>query len=448
MSRQPVVVVVGRPNVGKSTLFNRLTRSRRALVHDLPGVTRDRIFGEAERPGFGNGFLTLVDTGGLLMVDEDTFVPLIRGQAETAIRDGDVVLFMLDGEAGPIPEDHEIAEYLRGLGVPVVPVVNKGDRKAVELQAHEFHRLGLGTPVVISAEHGTGLDQLWDALDEYLPAPEESESDEDGRRDEIPVAVIGRPNVGKSSLVNCLLGDDRLLVSEISGTTRDAVDTVLGKDGTRYLFVDTAGIRRKGRTDRGPEVLSVVMARLYLERADVCLLVVDAEEGITRQDAHVGGYAWEAGRAVILVVNKWDLVKNRAQGRELIESQVGQHLKFMRHSPRIYLSALTGKGVHRLFPAMRERHEAFRQRVTTNELNRIVRDAWDSRPPPMGGRKAPKLYYCSQVHRAPPNFVLFTNLTRDLHFSYMRYLENVLRDALGLDGVPIRVMIRGRQSKP
>ena len=447
MSRQPVVVVVGRPNVGKSTLFNRLTRSRRALVHDLPGVTRDRIFGEAERPGFGKGFVTLVDTGGLLMEDEDTFVPLIRGQAETAIRDGDVVLFLLDGEAGPIPEDQEIAEYLRGLGVPVVPVVNKGDRKAVELQAHEFHRLGLGTPVVISAEHGTGLDDLWDALDEYLPEPEDFDPEEDGRRDEIPVAVIGRPNVGKSSLVNCLLGDDRLLVSEISGTTRDAVDTVLEKDGTRYLFVDTAGIRRKGRTDRGPEVLSVVMARRYLERADLCLLVVDAEEGITRQDSHVGGYAWEAGRAVILVVNKWDLVKDKARGREVIESQVNQHLKFMRHAPRIHLSALTGKGVHRLFPAMRDRHQAYRRRVSTNELNRLVRDAWDSRPPPMAGKKGPKLYYCSQVHHAPPHFVLFTNLTRDLHFSYMRYLVNVLRNALSLDGVPIRVMFRGRQSK-
>lgn len=300
LSRQPTVVVVGRPNVGKSTLFNRLTRSRRALVHDLPGVTRDRILGEAERPG--GGTVTLVDTGGLLMEDEDAFVPLIRGQAEAAIRDGDVVLLLLDGDAGPIPEDREIADYLRGLAVPVVPVVNKGDRKEVALQAHEFHRLGLGDPVVISAEHGTNMDLLWEAMEPHLPPVEVTEEVEEDS-DQIPVAVIGRPNVGKSSLINRLLGDERLLVSEISGTTRDAVDTILVKDGVRFQFVDTAGIRRKGKTDQGPEVLSVVMARRYLERADLCLLVVDAEEGITKQDAHVGGYAWEAGRAVILVVN-------------------------------------------------------------------------------------------------------------------------------------------------
>jgi len=441
LSRQPVVVVVGRPNVGKSTLFNRLTRSRRALVHDLPGVTRDRIFGEAERPGGGS--VVLVDTGGLLMEDEDTFIPLIRGQAETAIKDGDVVIFLLDGEAGPIPEDREISDYLRVLGVPVVPVVNKGDRKRVELQSHEFHRLGLGNPVVISAEHGTGMDLLWDELAPHLPPAEESE--ETGvAGDEIPVAVIGRPNVGKSSLINQLICDERLLVSEVPGTTRDAVDTILEKDGVRYQFVDTAGIRRKGRTDRGPEVLSVVMARRYLERADLCLLVVDADEGITNQDAHVAGYAWEAGRAVILVVNKWDLVSDRALGRERIEVQAAQHLKFMRHSTRVFLSALTGKGIHRLFPAMQDLHRAYHLRISTNELNRILRAAWDQSPPPMAGRKAPKIYYCSQVRDAPPQFVLFTNLAKPVHFSYLRYLENVLRDAMGLDGVPIRVIIRGR----
>ena len=443
MSRLPVVVVVGRPNVGKSTLFNRLTRSRRALVHDLPGVTRDRIFGEADRPG--GGAVTVVDTGGLLMEDEDTFIPLIRGQAEAAIRDGDVVVFLLDGEAGPIPEDREIADYLRGLGVPVVAVVNKGDRKGVDLQAHEFHRLGLGEPVVISAEHGVGVDRLWDALGPHLPTIDEEAAAEAARGDEIPVAVIGRPNVGKSSLINRLLGDERLLVSEVPGTTRDAIDTILEKDGVRYQFVDTAGIRRKGKTDRGPEVLSVVMSRRYLERADLCLVVVDADEGITKQDAHVAGYAWEAGRGVILVVNKWDLITDRAQGRERLEHLAGQHLKFMRHAPRVYLSALDGKGVHRLFPAMQELHRAYRSRSSTNHLNRIVREAWDSRPPAMAGKKAPRLYYCTQVRHSPPHFVLFTNLPKSPHFSYVRYLENVLRRALGLDGVPFRVIIRGRE---
>jgi GTP-binding protein len=442
LSRLPVVVVVGRPNVGKSTLFNRLTRSRRALVHDLPGVTRDRIFGEADRPG--GGAVTVVDTGGLLMEDEDTFVPLIRGQAEAAIRDGDVVVFLLDGEAGPIPEDREITDYLRGLGVPIVPVVNKGDRKGVDLQALEFHRLGLGDPVVVSAEHGRGIDLLWDALEPHLP-PVDEEVEEDARGDEIPVAVIGRPNVGKSSLINRLLGDERLLVSEVSGTTRDAVDTILEKDGVRYQFVDTAGIRRKGKTDRGPEVLSVVMARRYLERADLCLVVVDADEGITKQDAHVAGYAWEAGRGVILVVNKWDLIEDRGLGRERLEHQAGQHLKFMRHSPRVYLSALDGKGVHRLFPAMQQLHRAYRSRCSTNDLNRIVQGAWERRPPAMAGKRGPRLYYCTQVRHSPPHFVLFTNLPKSPHFSYMRYLENALRQALGLDGVPFRVIIRGRE---
>jgi GTP-binding protein len=259
------------------------------------------------------------------------------------------------------------------------------------------------------------------------------------------VAIIGRPNVGKSSLLNRLVGDSRSLVSSTPGTTRDAVDELLAKDDHVFRFVDTAGIRRKGRTDKGPEVLSVVMARKHLERADLCLLLVDAVEGITKQDAHVAGYAWEAGRALALVVNKWDLVDNRQEQRDRLLMQMSQHLKFMRHSPVTFLSALTGKGVHRLVPAMVDLHRAQTSTSSTSELNRILHRAWERTPPPMAGRKAPKLYYCSQVRSSPPGFVLFTNLTQDLHFSYLRYLENALREALGLDGVPIRVMIRGRK---
>lgn len=445
MSVQPIIVIVGRPNVGKSTLFNRLTRSRRALVHDLPGVTRDRIIGEAERPGGGQ--VTVVDTGGLLLEDEDRFVPMIRSQAEVAIKGGDVVLLLLDGEHGLIPEDREIAEYLRALGVPVVPVVNKADRKGVDLQAQEFFRLGLGEPIAVSAEHGTGLVELWDGLDIHLPEAEILDDEDRGLpEDEIHVAVIGRPNVGKSSLVNRLVGDARVLVSEVPGTTRDAVDVICEVDGARFRFVDTAGIRRKGRTDKGPEVLSVVVARRHLERAQICLLLVDAVEGITRQDGHVAGYAWDAGRGLVLVVNKWDLVTDREQAREEMSDQIDQQLKFLRQTPQVFLSALTGKGVHRLFPTMRQVHRAHGAKISTSDLNRVVKDAFNRNPPPSLGKKQPKIYYCTQVHTRPPHFVLFTNLDKKPHFSWTRYMENVLREAFSLEGVPFRVMIRGRKS--
>ncbi len=445
MTHQPIVVIVGRPNVGKSTLFNRLTRSRRALVHDLPGVTRDRIIGEAERPGGGQ--VTVVDTGGLLLNNEDYFVPMIRSQAEVAITGGDVVLLLLDGVLGLIPEDRDIAEYLRTLEIPVIPVVNKADRKGVDLQAHEFFRLGLGEPIAVSAEHGTGLVELWDALDLHLPEVEAAdldESDDDG--DEIHVAVIGRPNVGKSSLFNRLVGDARVLVSEVPGTTRDAVDVICEVDGVSFRFVDTAGIRRKGRTDKGPEVLSVVVARRHLERAQICLVLVDAVEGITRQDGHIAGYAWEAGRGVVLVVNKWDLVTDREQARKQMTDEIDQQLKFLRQTPQVFLSALTGKGIHRLFPTMRQVHRAHGTRVSTSDLNRVVKDAFSRNPPSSLGKKQPKIYYCTQVHTRPPHFVLFTNLDKKPHFSWIRYMENVLREAFSLEGVPFRVMIRGRKS--
>ncbi len=442
MSRTPVVVIVGRPNVGKSTLFNRLTASRRALVHDLPGVTRDRIVGEARAPG--GGTVTVVDTGGLLLEDEDRFIPLIRAQAETALRAADAVIFLLDGEAGPIPEDADIAGYLRAIGTPIVVAVNKADRKNVDLAAHELYALGLGDPVVISAEHGTGIADLWEALAPHLePAGDDLEDDE-GWRD-ARVAIIGRPNVGKSSLLNRLVGEPRVLVSEVPGTTRDAVDVLVESDGARYRFVDTAGIRRRGRTDRGPEVLSVVMARRAVRRAHVCLVLVDAAEGITKQDAHVAGLAWEAGRGVILVVNKWDLADDRQAWRERLEAEAGRHLKFMRHAPVLFLSAATGAGLGKLLPAVAAVHRAYRLEASTSQVNAVLRPAWERQPPSAGGREA-KLFYATQVGTGPPSFVLFTNLNRKVHFSYLRYIENVLREQFGLAGVPIRVMIRGRKN--
>jgi GTP-binding protein len=442
VKRQPVIVIVGRPNVGKSTLFNRLTHSRRALVHNLPGVTRDRIVGEAK---WRHGVATVVDTGGLLFEDSDAFVPLIRSQADVAVREADAVIFILDGESGLVPEDREIAGWLRALDVAVLPVVNKSDRGGVEYQAHEFFGLGLGEPTLVSAEHGHGFADLWDALEPLIQIGDDDEEEAEDAS-EARIAIVGRPNVGKSSLLNRLVGDERVLVTDVPGTTRDSIDVILERDGTRFRFVDTAGIRRKGRTDKGPEVLSVVMARRNLERAHICLLLVDAVEGVTRQDAHVGGYAWEAGCGVIVIVNKWDLISDRQVGRDRIESQLSQHFKFIRHSPVIFLSALTGKGVHRLFPVMRDIHQARGQKVATADLNRMIKSAWDNRPPPMKGKREPRFFYAAQVQSAPPAFVLFTNLASKPHFSYLRYIENVLRETLGLDGIPIRVMIRGRKS--
>ncbi len=446
MSPQPVVVIVGRPNVGKSTLFNRLTGSRRALVHDLPGVTRDRIVGEARRPG--GGVVTVVDTGGLLMEDEDRFIPLIRSQAEAALDTADAIIFLLDGEAGVIPEDRELANYLRARRAAVVPVVNKADRKLAELQAHEFHVLGFGEPVLVSAEHGTGIQDLFEALEVHLPpaAPEAGEGEEEADGGgEARVAIVGRPNVGKSSLLNRLAGEERVLVSEVPGTTRDAVDVVLEVDGARMRFVDTAGIRRKGKTDKGPEVLSVVMARRQLERSHLSLVLLDATRGVTSQDAHVAGYAWESGRGVILVVNKWDLVPDRGSSREKLEAEIGRKLKFLHHAPRVFLSARTGEGVHKLWPLIRQVYAGTVLKATTSELNRVLRQAWERRPPPSKRRKEAKLFYATQVGILPPRFVLFTNLASAPHFSYVRHMENVLRDAFGLAGVPIRVMIRGRE---
>jgi GTP-binding protein len=440
------VVIVGRPNVGKSTLFNRLTGSRRALVHDRPGVTRDRIIGDGEGPG--GRPVVIVDTGGLVLEDDGSdMVAGIRSQAEAAIREGDVVLLLLDGEAGPLPPDHDIAGYLRTLDVPVIPVVNKADRSAVALGASEFYSLGLGEPVPVSAEHGTGIDELWRAVEPHLGATEGEEPEEgtDASR-EIQVAIIGRPNVGKSSLLNRLVGAERTLVSEVPGTTRDAIDVVIEREGSRFRFVDTAGIRRKGRTDRGPEVLSVVMARRHLERAHLCLLLIDAVTGVTRQDAHIGGYAWEAGRAVVVVANKWDLVEDGAAARARLEDDLERQLKYLRHAPLVSVSAVTGRGVARLYSTMAGVFAAHSRQVPTSELNRVLHAAWQRRPPPAAGRSQPKLYYASQVHRAPPRFVLFTNLPRAPHFSYLRHVENVLRTAFGLDGVPIQVMIRGRTS--
>jgi len=430
----PTVAIVGRPNVGKSTLFNRLARSRRAITHDLPGVTRDRVAVDVERPSGGK--VVLIDTGGFEPESAEPIPAMVRRQAMQAVETADAVVFMVDGAAGLIPADEEIAVQLRRSGRPVILAVNKGDRRDATLGAGEFAALGFPM-LTVSAEHGHGIGALWDALEPLLPPPDEEAGI---AAEELSVAIVGRPNVGKSSLLNRLLGEERVMVSEVAGTTRDAVDTVIEIDGRRVRLIDTAGIRRRGRTDRGPEVLSVVMARKAIERAHICLLLLDGEQGITAQDAHVAGLVLEAGRGAVVVVNKSDLIGRDAALRRDLAERVVDRLKFLKGTPVVFVSALTGEGVATLAPTTFAVAEAFALRMGTGELNRVLRAAWDHHPPP-GGKRPAKLLYATQIGSRPPRIALFTN-RQELHFSYLRFLENTVRQAFPLAGVPVRFIMR------
>ena len=450
----PTIAIVGRPNVGKSTLFNRLTGARRALAHDLPGVTRDRVVGEAKRPA--GGVVTVVDTGGFEPESEDLIPRLIRGQILVALEEASVVVLVVDAAAGLTPADQEVVAaaagvppaYLVGgagggrVGMRVVVAANKSDRTAGAVGADEFTVLGFDV-VGISAEHGRGIGDLWDALEPFLPPPEESEAG----APELAVAIVGRPNVGKSSLINRLLGEDRVLVSAIPGTTRDAVDTLLTYGERTIRLVDTAGIRRRGRTETGPEVLSVVMARKAIERADVCVLMIDALEGLTAQDTHVAGLINDAGRAVVVAINKADLIKTgEARSRADLGEQALDRLKFLKDTPIVFISAHTGAGIAKLLPRVLASGGAFRIRISTGELNRVLRAAWERQPPP-GGRRPVRLYYATQTGTGPPRFALFTSTSHELHFSYQRYLENALRAAFPLAGTPLRFIMRVRHER-
>jgi GTP-binding protein len=436
----PTVAIVGRPNVGKSTLFNRLTRARRAITHDLPGVTRDRVAADAPRPA--GGVVVVVDTGGFEPESEAEIPAMVREQALLAVAGADAVVLVVDGTQGLVPPDREIAAQLHKAGAPAVVAVNKQDRRDAAHSSGEFSELGF--PVVeVAAEHGLGTGELWEELEKVLPAPQEENPEEA----ELAVAIVGRPNVGKSSLLNRLLGQERVLVSEVPGTTRDAVDTLVVCGGRPVRLIDTAGIRRKGRTDRGPEVLSVIMATRAIERAQVCLVVVDAGEGMTAQDSHVAGYVSEAGRGAVVVINKADLIAEQGpEGREALKRRVLERLKFLKGTPVLFASATTGVGVAHLLPAALEVGEAFTTRAATGELNRVLRAAWERQPPP-GGKRPPRLYYATQTASAPPRFALFVSGTGKLHFSYLRYLENAVREAFPLAGVPIRFNIRGKRDR-
>ena len=435
----PTVAIVGRPNVGKSTLFNRLTRSRKALTHDLPGVTRDRVAGDARRPG--GGTVVVVDTGGFEPESGEPIPVLIRHQALRAVEDADAVVLVVDGAQGMVSADEEIAAVLRRAGRPVVLAVNKEDRRDAAAGEADFARLGIPA-VALSAEHGRGIDALWEALEPYLPPPEEAAPAEV----ELAVAIVGRPNVGKSSLLNRLLGEERVLVSEVPGTTRDAVDTLLEWRGRHVRLVDTAGIRRRGRTERGPEVLSVVMARKAIERSQVCLVVLDGGEGVTAQDTHVAGLVTEAGRGAVVVVNKSDLLPAGAAARREGAERIRERLKFLHDTPLVFVSALTGAGVSKVLAHALEVGAGYTRRVTTGELNRVLRAAWERHPPP-GGKRPVRLYYATQTGSAPPRFTLFTSATSGLHFSYLRYLENAVRAAFPFEGVPVTFIMRWRGSR-
>jgi GTP-binding protein len=432
MSVTPTVAIVGRPNVGKSTLFNRLVGRRQSIVHDLPGVTRDRISGLCE---IVDGHpVQLVDTGGLVPGDD----PLgLNQQVMLAVEESDLLLFVVDGKEGLIPADQEVWEALRPSGKPTVLVVNKADTSEAQDRYGEFYRLGVDRQLLLSAEHGRGIEELRETVAELLPAPEAGEVPEAPA-----VAVVGRPNVGKSSLLNRIVGAERVLVSPVAGTTRDPVDTLVRRGDREYLLVDTAGIRRRSRTSGTPEELAVMMARRQIERARIAVLVLDASQGVTSGDLAIAGSIWELGRAAVVAVNKWDLLNPEA--RERLEEGWPRLDQILASPERVNTSAESGRGVEKLFPALDRTLEAFATELTTSEVNRLFERAVGRNKPPAVKGRPWKLYYATQVSTAPPTFMLFANRTLPRADTYRRYLENQLRQALELPGVPIRLVIRKR----
>ena len=438
------VVIVGRPNVGKSTLFNRLAGKRRALIHDLPGMTRDRLT-EVVALDDGRRY-ELTDTGGLEYGDTpmSAFAGEIRQQAQRALADADFIIFVVDGAAGVLAEDRDIAQELRAESAKTVLVVNKTDRKDADESAPEFWELGFERLMPMSAEHGGGIDDLIDAISEIVPpeSPEEEEEDADAP---VRVAIIGRPNVGKSSLLNKLTKEERAVVSPISGTTRDAIDSELERNGRSYILIDTAGIRRKGKTTDEAEKLAVISARKAIERCEIALVMIDATEGVTGQDATVAGYAEDAGRAAMLLVNKWDADEHAQDDYKKFEDQTRFRLKFLSYAPLEFISAKTGRRVEKIFPRIDQIIAGYRKRFRTSELNTILERAVAAHQPPAVRGKPRRFYYVTQLKAGPPTFALFSNVDEPIHFSYRRYLENQFRDALGLVGCPVHFVVRARK---
>ena len=436
---KPIVAIVGRPNVGKSTFFNRITRSKDALVDNFPGVTRDRIYGDAS---WNDIEFTLVDTGGFLLEDEDDFTQQIRFQVQQAIEDADVITLLLDGKQGISPFDKDIVEILRSITKPVFYAVNKIDGEEQEKNMYDFCSLGIEKLYPVSAEHRYGVSDFLDDLVLALPefAPEKSQ-------DIIKLAVVGRPNVGKSSLINRILGENRLLVTDIPGTTRDAIDTICNINGKSFLLIDTAGIRRKGKVSKKLEKFSIIKALRSLDRCDVALIVMDADEGITEQDINIAGYAFERGCGCILLLNKWDLIEKDTNTAKKYYDRLRMEAKYLSFAPAITISALTGQRVSKIFKLVDEVYSQYAMRIGTGQLNRILDQAIKKNEPSLHKGKRLKFYYATQVSAKPPTFICFVNYPDAVHFSYKRYLINQIRAEAGLDKTPVRLFFRQRTGK-
>ncbi|GIO55294.1 MULTISPECIES: ribosome biogenesis GTPase Der [Paenibacillus] len=437
---RPVVAIVGRPNVGKSTIFNRLVGDRLAIVEDKPGVTRDRIYSVAEWNGKP---FSVIDTGGIEIDGDDEILKSIRMQAELAIEEADVIVFMCDAKSGVTQSDEEVAQMLFRSGKPIVLAVNKVDNLQRNDDIYEFYSLGFGDPIAISGSHGTGIGDLLDAIVDILPDLTDDEYDEDVIR----VALIGRPNVGKSSLVNAILGEERVIVSDIAGTTRDAIDTPFERDGQRYVLIDTAGMRKRGKVYETTEKYSVMRAMRAIERADVVLVVINGEEGIIDQDKHIAGYAYEAGKASLFVVNKWDAVEKDDKTMHQFEKKIRDHFLFMTYAPILFLSAKTKQRLHKLLPVVQHVAEQHSLRVQTHLLNDVVSDAVAINPPPTDKGRRLRINYATQVAVKPPTMVIFVNDPELMHFSYERYLENKIRSAFDFEGTPIRIFTRRKSDE-
>jgi GTP-binding protein len=434
---KPIVAIVGRPNVGKSTLFNKLIGERRSIVEDTPGVTRDRIYADAE---WGEHKFLLVDTGGIEPKTDEPILKQMRNQAEIAIATADVIVFMCDIHAGLVADDRDIAIMLKKSGKPVVVVINKVDKVGeLPYEFYEFYELGFDRePIPISSLHGTGSGDLLDAVIEECNFDDEDDEDEGI----INVAVIGKPNAGKSSIINRMCGEERVIVSDIAGTTRDAVDTRVENEEGVFNFIDTAGIRRHSKVEDRIEKFSVLRANMAVERADVCLLMIDAEDGVTDQDEKIAGIAHEAGKACIIVINKWDKIEKENSTVNNFTKEIRQALSYMPYAPIIYVSALTGQRVRNIYKMINEVYAESKKRVTTGMLNDLLVDCTTRVQPPSDKGRRLKIYYMTQTSVAPPTFVIFCNSEELFHFSYRRYIENCLRDTFGYHGTPIRIVIR------